>query len=113
MMGSYVTKEFTRYTVYYLSGNSPKIGVPQEMEIDCFDQQGKRVGALYFFPDDLPLPANNLNVNGIYLYFRSHRFNDVMNILKDEKPLYLALNTANGSGNIGTAWEPVGEQEGI
>ena len=105
--------EFTRYIVYYLSGGSPSNGVPQEVEIDCFDDKFNRKGIIYFFPESAELPANNININGIYLYFRLSRFADVMTILKEEKPLYLNLNTTNLVGYIGTGSEPVGEQEGI
>lgn len=109
----YIFREFTRYCVYYITGNSPRIGLPQEAEIDCFTDTGARAGIIYFFPDDLPLPENRDTVNGIYLYFRSRRYADVMTMLKEEKPLYLCLNSDVQSGYIGTNWEPVGEQEGV
>jgi len=89
------------------------IGVPQDAEIDCFTDTGKRAGALYFFPDSVPLPANQDTVNGIYLYYRTSRFGDVMAMLREEKPLYLFLDTSKKSGYVGTGSEPVGEQEGV
>ena len=107
------TSAFTRYVVYYLCGGSPSNGVPQEVEIDCFDDNFNRKGIIYFFPETTQLPANNKNINGIYLYFRLSRFTDVMTILKEEKPLHLCLNTTNLVGYIGTGSEPVGEQEGV
>ncbi len=110
---SHVTRSFTTYVVYYITGGSPAIGLAQEAEIDCFDEKMERAGIIYFFPDNVPLPANQNTVNGIYLYFRSSRFSDVMTMLKDEKPLYLYLDTVNSSGYIGTGNEPVGEQEGV
>ncbi len=105
--------EFTKYVVYYISGSSPSIGLPQEAEIDCFTEKGTRAGAIYFLPDTVSLPPNRSTVNGIYLYFRMSRFADVMTMLKEEKPLYLHLDTKNQSGYIGTSNEPVGEQEGV
>ena len=107
-----ITANFTQYVVYYVTGGSAAVGMPQDAEIDCFDGAGNRAGAIYFYPGSTRLPKNQNTVNGIYLYFRMSRFSDVMTMLKDEKPLYLALNTDNQVGYIGTLSEPVGEQEG-
>jgi len=109
----HVTRDFTRYVVYYITGCSPTIGLPQEAEIDCFNDENERAGIIYFFPDNVPLLPNQNTVNGIYLYYKLSRFADVMKMLKEEKPLYLYLNTVTSSGYIGTGFEPVGEQEGI
>lgn len=113
LLATTVSTEFSKYVLYYISGNSPMIGLPQDAEIDCFAADNSRAGAIYFYPDDVPLPQNQNTINGIYLYYRMNRFADVMAILKDEKPLYLYLNTSNSSGYVGTHYEPVGEQEGL
>lgn len=107
-----ITANFTQYVVYYITGGSATVGMPQDAEIDCFDGAGNRAGAIYFYSGSTRLPKNQSNANGIYLYFRMARFADVMTMLKDEAPLYLALNTDNQVGYIGTLSEPVGEQEG-
>lgn len=108
-----IQRDFSQYSVYYISGNSPAIGLPQAAEIDCFTDKGDRAGIIYFHPDGGPLPANQDTVNGIYLYYYLSRFSDLMTMLKEEKPLYLYLDTANNSGYVGTNTERVGEQEGV
>jgi hypothetical protein len=105
-----VQQEFTSYVVYYIRRSSPTAGLPQDAEIDCFSATG-RAGAIYFYPDGLPLPPNQQTVNGISLYFRTSRFSDVMTMLKEETPLYLNLDTISAAGYVGTSAEPVGEQE--
>jgi hypothetical protein len=110
---STVQKNFTTYVVYYISGSSPAIGIAQDAEIDCFAENGVRAGAIYFYPDSVHLPENLYTVNGIYLHYSLNRFADVMTMLKEEKPLYLYLDTINKSGYIGTNKEPIGEQEGV
>jgi hypothetical protein len=63
--------------------------------------------------EQMPLITSNFTQYVVYyLYFRLARFSDVMTMLKEEKPLYLAFNTDNQVGYIGTSNEPVGEQEG-
>jgi hypothetical protein len=106
-----VTRNFTRYTVYYISGSSPAVGVAQSAEIDCFTTDGQRAGIIYFYTDDIPLPENSDTVNGIYLHYRLSRFADVMTMLKEEKPLHLSFYPDRKTGEVGTSWEPVGEQE--
>ena len=39
-------------------------------------------------------------------------FDSIMAILREEKPVYVNLNTANGIGTVATSAEPVGEEEG-
>jgi hypothetical protein len=108
-----VQNNFNHYVVYYISGSSPAIGVAQDAEIDCFNENGGRAGIIYFYPDSVPLPGNQKTVNGIYLHYRLSRFADVMTMLKEEKPLYLYLETTKKYGYVGTSSEPVGEQEGV
>lgn len=93
-----IHRDFTDYVVYYISGSSPTAGVAQDAEIDCFSSKGDRAGAIYFYPDNVPLPTNQNTVNGIYLHYSMKRFADVMTMLKEEKPLYLSLDTVNNTG---------------
>lgn len=115
-----INHPFSHYQVYYIAGSSSVTGHPQEAEIDCFLQRETpvghevvRKGIIYFYPDHVALPSNISTINGIYLYFRSSRFADVMTLLKEEKPLFLSLNTISLVGHVGTGIEPVGEQEGV
>jgi hypothetical protein len=107
----YVHRRFDRYVLYYISGSSASVGVPQEAEIDLFDGSN-RAGILYFHPDGSTLPANQDTVNGIYAYYEARRFADVMETLREEMPLYVALDTDRGVAYVGSGKEPVGEEEG-
>lgn len=106
-----ITNEFTTYVVYYISGSSPSVGLPQDAEIDCFNAAGDRAGIIYFFPNNKALPVNQNTVNGIYLYYKMSRFADVMTMLKEESPLYLYFDTVAKYAYIGTQNEPIGERE--
>ena len=108
-----VQRDFTRYSVYYITGNSPAVGLPQAAEIDCFTDTGHRAGIIYFYPDGVPLPPNQDTVTGIHLYYFLSRFSDLMTMIKEERPLYLYLDTVKKSGYVGTNNEPIGEQEGV
>ena len=107
----FVYNQFDRYVLYYISGATPTVGVPQEAEIDLFDGS-ERAGILYFFPDGATLPANEETVNGIYVRYHLSRFADVIETLREEKPLYVALHTDTGVAYVGSGFEPIGEEEG-
>jgi hypothetical protein len=58
-----------------------------------------------------PFPNVKLN-SGPYINFAISRFNDVITILREEKPLYLSFNTNNKVGGVVTdEREEVGEEE--
>jgi hypothetical protein len=106
---AFVYRDFSKYVLYYISKSSPAVGIPQDAEIDCFDSKGKRAGIIYFHPMGVPLPANRDTVNGIILHYHINRFEDSITTLRQEEPLYLALDTTRGAGYIGTTYEPIGE----
>jgi hypothetical protein len=65
-----------------------------------------------YFLEELPLKRNNLAQGNIpILNFHLSLFNDIMNIVRYEKPLYIILSTEDWNGSISTNLEPVGEEE--
>jgi hypothetical protein len=99
-------KKFDQYRIYYMTGGNE---VPL---IDCYDG-ASHVGKLVFHDAGGSLPPNAVAVNGVlYLRYRLSQFNDVINILRQEKPLYIRLSTPSLIGFLATQeGEPVGEQE--
>lgn len=78
---------------------------------------GELVGRIVFIKDSEELPENGMAspfgtpVPSIHLHVS--RFNDVVNILREEKPLHLFLNIDHKIGILATDdFEPVGEEEG-
>lgn len=93
------------YVVYY-SANSfwPRIGLKSA---------GKFVGTLHFKANGTTLPADTL-VNGQpNLYYHLADFANVLDLLRNEKPITLMyLGSGGGFENsIQTSSEPVGEGE--
>ena len=100
-----VRKDFDSYKVWYYSGH------PYEALVYC-SQGGSYVGRIVFFKDDSPIPPNVNYTSGPSIHYPLSRFNDIISILRYEKPLYLFLNLANLIGIVATAeQEPVGEEE--
>jgi hypothetical protein len=72
------------------------------------------IGVLEFHKDNEPLPQNKINDydHTLTLYYPISRFNDVVNILRYEKPLYFLMITHSLGGALMTGdADPVGEQE--
>jgi hypothetical protein len=83
-----------------------------DAQITCFATGGAIVGILNFIKDGTTLPAN-VGSSPPVINFPVRQFNDVVTTLRYEKPLVFNLNIGNKIGTVGTAREPVGEQEAV
>ena len=112
-----ISKEFIQYTINYFSRKKMIKGkthsIP-EVNLQLFDKKFERVGMI-IFQDKLPVDVNYVgdeNVeNSIIIHYPISRFDDIINILRYEKPLFIYINDGNWNGGITTAHEPIGEQE--
>jgi hypothetical protein len=74
---------------------------------------GKSIGQLIFHPDQSALPPDSLSNGQANLQYHLEDLENVLDLLRNEKPMYL-LYTGTGPGNengIKTTPEPVGEAE--
>lgn len=102
---SLIRKDFDSYKIWYSSGH------PYDAHIYCY-KEGTYVGRFVFYKDGQNVPPNSNLPSGPSLHYPLSRFNDIVSILRYEKPLYLFLNTANNIGHLATSQnEPVGDQE--
>lgn len=100
--------EFNNYRVYYYS--TPRYS--WDVRIDLY-MDATPVGSAFFIKAGNPVPAN-ASVGGIpQLYYSITHCPAIMSMLREEKPLYVSLNTLNGIGALSTSSEPVGDQEGV
>ena len=100
--------EFNFYRIYYYSA-------PQyvwDVRVDLF-MNTTAVGTLLFMKKGQSIPANSTSSGLPRLYYSVEHFPALSTILREEKPLFINLNAANGIGTISTSDEPVGEQEGV
>lgn len=101
--------KFDAYVVRYRSGGN---GGP---EIECL-HRGDLVGMLHFHSEGTQLPTNDLLDGGdggpvCRLHYRLSQFAHLVDLLREEKPLYLWFSEASGQGAVMTGAEPVGEGE--
>lgn len=104
-----VTTEMDHYAVMYIGGTS-LVSREAGARIDCFKGTA-RVATISFFGDGFNVPNQVLPDGTLALYYEMSRFGDVIDTIRYEKPLALAINSDTGFGYITTTREPVGEQE--
>ena len=109
-----ISKEFNSYNLAYQSHQ-------HIIDFDTFSKTGAVIAlrfnnqtvAVLRFQDELPVPKNTFNTSTLVfdLHYHLNKFNDIINILRYEKPLFVHFETDNFSGGIQTSMEPVGEEE--
>ena len=74
---------------------------------------GKFIGQLIFHPDGTPLPADGMSGSQVNLHYHLANFENVVDLLRNEKPMYLLYNGSGGGfeNAVKTTPEPLGEGE--
>jgi len=98
-------RPFDSYKLWYYSDFS------YEALIYCYNGSSY-AGRMVFIAEDKPLPENRMWSNQPSLHYQISRFDDIIDILRNEGPLYLFYNDSNHVGILATSQkEPVGEGE--
>jgi hypothetical protein len=74
---------------------------------------GKLIGQLIFKPNGATLPADNIVNNQINLYYHLDDYQNAIDLLRNEAPMYLLYSGSGGGfeNGIKTTEEAVGEGE--
>ena len=100
--------EFDSYRLYYHS--APQYQWQSRLFLY---KNGGFAGSVFFMKEGVSMPEN-VEIGGQpRLHFPAAKFEEIMNVLRHEKPLYISLVPANGIGTISTTNEPIGEEEPI
>ena len=91
------------YTVYVLNGT-------HRTYIQLFERDDFR-GTISFYPKDSSLVDAKLDSNGrIHLNMHVNRFHPVLDIIRNEKPLYIYYKSSENAG-LRTGRETIGEDQ--
>jgi hypothetical protein len=73
---------------------------------------GKFIGQLIFKANGSALPADTMSNNQVNLYYHLDDFENAIDLLRNEKPMYLLYSgSGDGENGIKTTPETVGEAE--
>jgi len=73
--------------------------------------KGKYIGQLIFKPKGAVLPPDKVNPGDDWLYYHLDDFQNVLDLLRNEMPVFLSVGGAGAENGIRTNEEPVGEGE--
>ncbi|MDJ0783310.1 MAG: hypothetical protein QNJ22_15140 [Desulfosarcinaceae bacterium] len=103
---AWIHNQFDRYLLSYRAGGGNLVAC-----LSCYTSSPwQYVGRLVFYADHVP-PNATSGENLPSLHFSAAQFNDVIDILRYEKPLFLRMDTDTLSGDLATSSEEIGEQE--
>ena len=98
-----ITKEITTYSVRYRSRENGRVVEP---EIRLF-KNGQYIGNITFRSGGTTGIINDRLV----INYSLDNFSNILDILRNEKPLYIIVITGTNRGELATTHEPIGEGE--
>lgn len=91
------------YTVVYSSGNFHR-------RIWLYNG-GKGIGQLVFVPNNINLPADYEDRAGVNMHYHRYEFPFIIDVLRNEDPVFLQWNGVGSENSIKTSEELAGEGE--
>lgn len=74
--------------------------------------RGQLIGAIFFHDSIESLAWHDGPIGTvIYMFLHPDRLPDILDLLRNEKPLYLTFDERNQVSELSTSTEPVGEEE--
>lgn len=99
--------EVKNYHIMFYGG--PEGHQNNRVLISLYDKCGNTVGRIRFCDPEIPLEPDTENSGVVELYMPSSMFLNVVDTLRNEKPIYLYF--VDDRGFLTTSKEPVGEGE--
>lgn len=106
-------EEIKKYDVAYYGGGKKANGYPYRAIIGLRRDDFSLIGAAYFHrqPDTMPDTDSQSPGGYIYCHYLAEDFPRILDLLRNEKPVYLRYTTGWNLADIRTSMEPVGEGE--
>ena len=100
-----ITKQFDQYSIIYHTKPDQNIII----NVHCL-KENTHVGTISFLAGGHQ-DIDTYQWGKIFLKYSEEHYSRIMDILRNEKPLYLKFNDNIASGWLTTAYEEVGEEE--
>lgn len=108
----YIDSEIDQYWIHFQGGDTKKKRVYPRALIKCYIGD-TFIMQLTFYPDGQKLPENHYDKRNklVYLRYPMSMYANILDILRNEKPIFCRYNKELNLGFIRTGKEPVGEGE--
>lgn len=104
-------KEIKRYALKIFGGPSGS-GKGKRGSIYLFDKDNRGLGRIDFWDEGIMLPKDEKSeMEGVLFSLYQERWYDVVDMLRNESPVFIAWQEKLQNAYIGTSQEPVGEGE--
>jgi len=107
-----ITHEIKEYRVHFQAGPSIKDNKYPRTIIRCYNDECLLL-EVNFYRGKKRIPENYYSINSklVYLRYPMSMYGHVLDILRNEKPVYFHFYETSNKGYIRTGKEPVGEGE--
>jgi len=105
-----IDSEINHYWVHFQAGHIENSLIFPPTIVKCY-LDDDIVLQLYFYPDNKKLPENYYDVKSKLVYLRYHlsMYPNIIDLLRNEKPIYFSYSDKSKVGYVRTGKEPVGE----
>ncbi len=107
------SENIKEYEVNYLAGGKNSGGYAYRAIIKLRRNDGTLIGAAYFHRSENTMPDHDAINSHDHLecHYRDVDYGHILDILRNEKPVFIEFLKGFGIGNIATSSEPIGEGE--
>lgn len=107
-----IVSEINHYWVHFQAGHSKEHLIYPSIIVKCYHDDDF-ILQMNFYPDNKNLPENYYDVNSklVYLRYRFSMYPNVIDLLRNEKPIYFSFSQKSNVGYLRTGKEPIGEGE--
>lgn len=108
----FIDSEITQYWIHFhTGGHEPNYKYPPVL-IKCYNEDDF-VLQITFHPDNKQLPENHYDIRNklVYLRYPMSMYYNIVDTLRNEKPIYFHWTRELNIGFLRTGKEPVGEGE--
>ena len=107
-----IVSEINHYWVHFQAGHIKNVHIYPHAIVKCYHDEDYVMQAS-FYPDKIKLPENHHDVNSklVYLRYPMSMYANVIDLLRNEKPIYFSYSEKSKLGYIRTGKEPIGEGE--
>lgn len=108
-----LSEQITTYEINYYGGSATNAKNLHRAMIKLRRQDGTLIAVAYFHRETGTIPEfDSKNEHDHYLiHYTAADYGHVLDILRNEKPVFFQFMEHSGVGNIATSAEPVGEGE--
>ena len=105
-----ITSEINLYWVHFQSGGSDQNTVYPRALVKCYHDDDFVV-QINFYPDNKKVPENFYDKRNklVYLRYNMSMYPNVIDLLRNEKPIYFSYSDNLKMGHLRTGKEPIGE----